>query len=138
MKSPIALAWRPALGLVFMVMPLGDAAFAARPHLDGVWGGDRARLIATDSGANLELECADGSIQGPIQPADDGTFTAVGTFASRGPGPQRVDAPAPPVVRYAGSVTNDLLTLSVWVPGVEQPQTWRLRKGAKTKMVRCY
>ena len=114
------------------------AAPAANAVLLGQWGGDRALLTFTAEGTQLDLECATGTIQGPVQLASDGRFDTVGTFEQLRGGPQREDAkPDPAKARYVGRLEAGTLTLQVW-PAGEAPLVFRLRKGVQVKMVRCY
>lgn len=71
----------------------------------GTWGGDHIGLEVTDKGAQVDFDCAHGSIDEPLTLDSDGRFGAKGSYAPEGPGPQREDQsgqgrPA----RYAGRV----------------------------------
>lgn len=106
--------------------------------LEGKWGGDRLRLVVDKAGATVETDCANGQIAGPIKLSAAGAFEAAGTFEQHQGGPQRADAPASsPGARYSGQVEGDLMTLSITPAGATTAQTFRVRKGAAVKLVRC-
>jgi hypothetical protein len=106
--------------------------------LEGKWGGDRLRLVVDTAGATVETDCATGRIAGPIKLSAGGGFQAMGTFEQHQGGPQRADAPASsPSARYSGQVEGDVMTLSITPAGATTAQTFRVRKGAAVKLVRC-
>ncbi len=104
------------------------------------WGGDRLQLTIDAIGAGrVELDCASGAIVGPLVLSEKGTFVAVGTFAQHRGGPQRAEeAAASAKARYEGEVKSDEMILSILPEGAAQPQVFKLRKGAKVKLVRCF
>lgn len=113
-------------------------AATAAGSLDGLWGGDRLRLVVDADGATLESDCADGRIAGPIVLTGDGSFVATGRFVRHKGGPEVVVAvPASDAARFAGQVKGDMLMLSILPAGASAPQTFNLRKGAAIKLVRC-
>ena len=117
---------------------LAMAVWAAGSSLEGLWGGDRLRLVVDAGGAGIETDCASGRIAGPITLTPSGTFAASGTFDQHQGGPQRADVQPPPSsARYSGEVKGDLMTLSILPAGASAAQTFHLRKGAPVKLVRC-
>lgn len=111
---------------------------AGDKSLEGKWGGDRLRLVVDVAGATVETDCATGRIAGPITLSDDGSFLATGTFEEHRGGAQRADSPASsPNARYRGQVEGDVLTLSILPAGASTAQTFKIRKGAAVKLVRC-
>ncbi len=120
-----------------LVMNLSACAGPAPKHLpEGQWGGDRVRFTVSEGMGRLDLECAGGTIPGPIQLDADGRFQASGHFEAQRGGPQRADE-TPPVARYAGELKGPLLSLQVWPVAGQAPLEFKLRKDAPTKMVRC-
>lgn len=104
----------PAVGSLVAVL----AAAAACAHGDlvapdgplaGEWGGSQGSLVVDAEGADVEIACAFGRIEGPI-------VLAVGRFEGVGPW---WPGPAPPeepfAARYDGEVDGRLLTLSITV-----------------------
>ena len=106
--------------------------------LEGRWGGDRLQLTLDANGGRLELDCASGTIAGPVKSLANGKFSAVGTFDQHSPGPQRADeAAAVGKARYSGEIHDGAMTLSILAAGAGAPQVFHLRKGAAVKLVRC-
>ncbi len=125
-------------GLAVLTGMMMAIAATAAGSLEGVWGGDRMRLVVDADGATLEADCADGRIAGPIVLTGDGTFVATGRFVRHKGGPEVVDAvPASDAARFGGQVKGDTLRLSILPAGASAPQTFNLRKGAAIKLVRC-
>ena len=61
---------------LLMALCFGVTTVAAQPV---IWGGDHVRLEVTRNGAELEFDCATGTITEPL-PDTDGTFSLKGTF----------------------------------------------------------
>ncbi len=116
-----------------------DAAHAGHPAaLDGIWGGIQIVLTMAPSGGHLQMACAEGSIIGPIKMRRDGSFSAKGSYQEFGGGPQRADDSAPaPKARFSGTVHDGAMTLTILPAGSKAPQTHQLRKGARSKLIRC-
>ena len=103
----------------------------------GRWGGTGIAVEVTASGANIELDCAHGTIDAPLSLDAEGRFDQPGTFVRERPGPVRLDEedkgePA----RYSGRLDGEELTLQIQV-GARPPmppltailgRTARLRK----------
>jgi hypothetical protein len=113
------------------------------PPLSGQWGGDRMILTLDATGGRIEMDCASGTLQGPIIPGGDGKFQAQGSFVQHRGGPdlveQQPDAKnAPALTHYAGELQDGVLKLSILAPGSSTPQVFNLRQGARLKLMRCY
>lgn len=117
---------------------LGIAGAAEARAIEGQWGGDRMNLVIDAAGAQLELDCASGRMVGAIRWEANGRFSALGTFDQQQAGPQRADADhAATPARYSGEVNAETMTLSILTEGAKTPQVFKLRKGARVKLVRC-
>src|SRR5436305_13853884 len=57
----------------------------------GTWGGDHVTMTVKASGADLEFDCATGSIAAPIELDRKGSFTVRGQFHAEHGGPVRRD-----------------------------------------------
>src|SRR5215510_16496539 len=55
----------------------------------GVWGGQHIHAQITENGADLEFDCAHGSIPQAITLDSQGRFDVAGKFAAERPGPTR-------------------------------------------------
>lgn len=116
----------------------GCATMDNKPaYLDGHWGGPH--IAATFSGlADIQFDCAAGSIDSLIYPAKDGTFEAKGTYREGSPGPVRVgqifrSQPA----TYSGSVVEEVMTLNVALEDGTMLGPYTLTLGAPPQITRC-
>jgi len=84
------------------------------PVAAGDWGGVGISLIATEQGAQLELDCALGEISQPLVLDAEGGFTLDGTFTPEHGGPVREDEvlESEPAT-YAGIVDGNQMTLTI-------------------------
>ena len=80
----------------------------------GTWGGQHIALQATGTGATYDLDCAHGTIDGPIALDAAGHFTARGTYVQEHGGPTRAEEiPDSRPVTYTGTVQGDQLSLVI-------------------------
>jgi hypothetical protein len=112
------------------------------PALQGVWGSlpgsERMQLTVDANGARFEMDCASGTLAGPITPGADGKFLATGTFAQHQAGPTRADTSAAAVAaKFSGQLTQGEMSLTVTPPGASAAQVFKLREGARVKLLRC-
>ena len=135
------IASRIALFFALLGGPVMAAQMAsASPieSIEGQWGGDRLQLVIDSKGGRLEMDCASGTIRGPIALTANGQFHANGTFEQHKGGPQRADQElAPANVRYSGEVKGDAMKLTIRSPGTPSAQEFNLRRGARVKLIRC-
>jgi len=104
--------------------------------LIGNWGGDRLNLALSETGGTLTLDCASGTIAGPVNPDKAGHFKATGQWTQHTPGPDRADiAPASAPATIEGHITGPTLHLTVTHKGALQRFT--LTEGKPAKLVRC-
>lgn len=105
----------------------------------GGWGGEHIRLEVTDSGAEVEHDCAHGTIARPIVLDGDGRFDVKADFVVERGGPVRRDQP--PTVRparYAGRVEGDTMTLAVTLTDTgEDAGTFTLTRGSSGRLMKC-
>ncbi len=105
----------------------------------GSWGGPHIGLMATDTGATIEYDCAEGRIAGPLRLAPNGDFEWSGVHFPGHGGPIRVDDPANAHdARYTGRADGESLRLTLTlVDGSQPPQTFTLRRGGQANVFRC-
>lgn len=105
----------------------------------GTWGGKHINLEVTDEGASVEFDCARGSISQAIILDDKGRFDVRGTYEAEGHGPTRQGADSDKVnARYAGSVSGDVMTLTVARPESQGGQnSFTLTQGKQGKLWKC-
>jgi hypothetical protein len=82
----------------------------------GTWGGDRIRLDVTSSGANIEYDCAHGTIDEAIVVDGTSRFSVAGTHTfERGGSIRSGKAPDRHPARYNGRVVGDTMEITVAV-----------------------
>ena len=110
--------WRAVAQMAAALPDEGRPRTAGSP-VTGNWGGDDVGLVTSDRGANLDFNCASGSIEGPITPDAEGRFDVAGTYVREGPGPVRPNQLRGQPARYRGKIEGDTMTLSVDLAGTD-------------------
>jgi hypothetical protein len=106
----------------------------------GSWGGPHIRLdVAEDGSAVVELDCAHGTVPGPIVPDGAGAFEVEGRYVREGPGPVREGADQEGVpARYAGKADGGKLTLTITLAGSdEEIGAFELTHGRTPRLTKC-
>ena len=117
----------------------GPAA-PAKAVPNGVWGGEHIRMEVSDSGADIEFDCARGSISQPLQLDDKGRFKVQGIYMAETPAPAAVDGglPASGVkATYTGTLSGSSLRLEVYIEGQDRPRTFDLVQGDQGQLAKC-
>jgi hypothetical protein len=107
---------------------------------NGPWGGLGVSLSVSDSGAEVEFDCAHGTIRGPLRLDAEGRFDLPGVFVRERPGPVREGAPggAEEPARYRGRAHGDTLTLEAFLPGPGRTVgPYTLERGAAPRLRKC-
>lgn len=106
---------------------------------NGVWGGQHIRLEVTDSGANIEYDCAQSTIDEPIIPDAEGNFDVKGKFTAEHGGPIRRDEENNSYsVHYIGKVKGSEMTLTVTNPEKKETiGTFNLTRGSDGRLMKC-
>jgi hypothetical protein len=104
----------------------------------GRWGGPHAAIAFNVGLAEVQFDCASGSIDVPVFPAKDGSFEAKGIYREGAPGPVRVGhifrtQPA----TYSGTVTKEVMTLNVELEDGSLVGPFTLTQGAPAEIIRC-
>ena len=80
----------------------------------GVWGGDHIRAEVTESGAQIEFDCAHGAIDQAIVLNSKGGFDVPGKYAPQHGGPVRDDEESKAIsVHYVGAIRGSELSLTI-------------------------
>ncbi len=104
-----------------------------------VWGGEHIRLQVTEGGADIEYDCAQGTMAQPPVADAGGRFDIKGTHRVEHPGPIRRDEesngrPA----RYTGKISGDTMTLTVTLTDKSETfGTFTLKRGSEGKVFKC-
>jgi hypothetical protein len=105
----------------------------------GSWGGDHVSLVVEPSRADVEFDCAHGSLTVPISLAPGGRFSVTGVFVRERGGPVREDDPSDRhSAQYSGAVDAGRMTLSVTVPDLPSAGArYELVRGATPRLFKC-
>lgn len=114
-------------------------ALDAKPaFLIGSWGGPHAAITFEGGLANVEFDCASGTIDGPVYPGKDGAFTAKGSVRTGTGGPVRVGQIFKSQrASYSGQVDKDAMTLNVTIEDGTAMGPFTLTQGASPLLTRC-
>lgn len=124
-----------AAGLIAVSCTTLDAKPA---FLVGSWGGPHAGIRFEGGLASVEFDCASGTIDGPVYPAKDGSFTAKGSVRTGTGGPVRVGQIFKSQrATYSGQVAKDAMTLNVMIENGTAMGPFALTQGAAPLLTRC-
>ena len=107
---------------------------------NGVWGGEHIRMEVHDSGADIEFDCARGSISQRLELDDKGRFKVQGTYIAETPAPAAVDGSlnaSQGNATYTGDLSASSLRLEVFIKGQETPRTFDLVRGDQGHLAKC-
>jgi hypothetical protein len=107
--------------------------------LTGPWGGNHIRVNVSKSSAEVEFDCAHGTISEAIVLDSEGRFDVAGTFTRERGGPVRRGAESKSVaVRYVGKVEGDTMTLTLkFVETQADGGTFTLTQGSEGRLFKC-
>ena len=127
----------PILGAALLLA--GCSTLDDKPdYLFGAWGGPHVGITFEGGLANVEFDCASGTIDRPVYPTKSGDFSAKGSLRTGTGGPVRVgqifkSQPA----TYSGTVVNDVMTLSIKLEDGTAGGPFTLMRGAQPQLTRC-
>ena len=107
--------------------------------LPGVWGGEHVRFEVTEGGANVEYDCAHGTVEGKIVVDSLGRFNVYGLHYEERGGPVRPgDGATGYRVRLSGRVGGSLMKLTVTRPGTREViGTFSLARDKEPHLTKC-
>ena len=115
-----------------------SALEAKPPYLAGVWGGPHVAVAFQGGMAEVQFDCASGSIDMLVYPAKDGSFSAKGVYHVGSPGPVRVGQIfVSQQATYSGSVVKGQMVLSVELEDGSLVGPFNLIQGAPPQIMRC-
>jgi hypothetical protein len=105
----------------------------------GVWGGKHIRFEVTEGGANVEYDCAHGTVEGKIVVDAQGRFNVSGLHYEEHGGPVRPgDDAAGYRVRLSGRAGGSLMKLTVTRAGTRKViGTFDLARDREAELVKC-
>jgi hypothetical protein len=94
-------------------------------------------MMISRTGARLEYDCADSTIDQPIILDAKGKFSAKGSYTPDRGGPRR-SAAAAGRARYVGEVSADAMKLTVTLESTKEPVgVFTLRRGEDPLLTKC-
>ncbi len=106
----------------------------------GNWGGLHAGMVVSDTGADIEYDCAAGRISAPMYLDAHGDFDLPGLFIETGPGPTPANDSLIPKLpaRYTGHTNGKTMTFTMTVlDGSVAPQTYTVTYGGNPNVQKC-
>lgn len=112
---------------------------AADALTPGMWGGEHISFEVTETGANVEYDCAHGTIEGKIVVDAQGRFNVYGLHYEEHGGPVRPgDGGGGYRVRLSGRVGGSLMKLTVTRAGTRKVVgTFDLARDREPFLVKC-
>ena len=128
-----------APALLLPLLALGCASVGpANAPLTGAWGGPHIGLTIGAARTEIQYDCADGAIEGPILPDTDGRFSVEGIHRPGHGGPAIQDEVLPTyLVRFVGTVRGAKMTLTGRVENGVLLGPFTLVRGAEPGIFRC-
>ena len=104
-----------------------------------VWGGEHIRLQVTENGAEIEYDCAQGTMSQPPVAGAGGRFDIKGTHRAEHAGPIRRDEESNDrPARYTGKIVGDQMTLTVTLTDKSETfGNFTLMRGSEGKVFKC-
>jgi len=122
-----------------LVLVSGCSTLQGKPsHLVGMWGGPHAGIEFSGGLADVQFDCASGTIDEPITAGADGKFLVKGTYRTGAPGPIRVGQSfRSQTATYTGEVVKTEMNLKVALEDGTALGPFTLTEGASPQLTRC-
>ena len=105
-------------------------------HVGGMWGGPHAGIVFQGGLAEVQFDCAAGSLDEPIRA--EGPFLVNGTYRAGASGPIRVGQIfRSQRAKYSGEVTKTVMTLNVMLEDNSTLGPFTLTEGQPPQLTRC-
>ena len=117
-----------------------SAAAPAEAVPNGVWGGEHIYMEVNDSGADIEFDCARGSISHRLELDDKGRFKIQGIYIAERPASAAADGgltASGVKTTYTGTLSGSRLRLEVFIEGQDKPRTFVLVRGDQGDLAKC-
>ncbi len=124
---------------LLVIFYIGCTSSISQIDLAGNWGGEHISLTVLDSTANLEFDCAHGSIDEPISVDTEGNFEVTGKYVIEHGGPIRIDETLEKYPSlYKGRIEGEKMTLIIILKDTEtEIDTFWLTRGAEPIIYKC-
>jgi hypothetical protein len=129
------------IAIVCAILPIpmqsDSEAGAAKTIPTGVWGGEHIRMEVSRDAAEIEFDCASGTITKPLLLDGKGQFRLAGTYKREHPAPVQSDGDSGFNAVYSGTLHGNRLRLEVSVSGVEGIKSFDLVKDNQGTLAKC-
>lgn len=105
--------------------------------LDGAWGGDRIRLVASARDLRLQIDCLAGHVESPVTLDKGGTFRVSLRLAPMRGVERDGGEPDASLAEITGAVTKDAMRLTVGPAGRDGAGVYQLTRGGKATLPNC-
>jgi hypothetical protein len=103
-----------------------------------VWGGEHVEMELTRSGANLDFDCAVGTIDQALAVNAKGQFRATGTYTRESPGPTRGNGNPATAATYVGTIEGESMHLEIVLANSKETVgTFDLVRGRSGHVMKC-
>jgi hypothetical protein len=129
-----------SLGLMLLIVgPAVSKPRKAHRLPTGPWGGPHIRIEVGPRSAEIDYDCARGTINGPLTVDSRGRFSWRGTHHREHAGPIRVGEQGNDrAATYSGFVKGDSMTLTVKLSETNEVlETYTLKRGSFGRVVKC-
>lgn len=122
-----------------LIVASGCSTLEGKPsHLIGIWGGPHAGIEFSGGLADVQFDCAAGTIDEPITAGGDGKFLVKGTYRTGATGPIRVGQMfKSQTATYSGEVAKTVMNLAVTLEDGTALGPFTLTEGAPPQLTRC-
>ena len=128
---------RLAIGLAAAAMVAGCETIENKPtHVGGLWGGPHAGIIFRGGLAEVQFDCAAGTIDEPVRA--NGPFLVNGSYRAGASGPVRVGQIfRSQRAKYSGEVNKTVMTMTVMLEDNSTLGPFTLTEGQAPQITRC-
>lgn len=136
-----AVASRPAQGYNMIVPKLMATVDQTRLYAvtPGNWGGTGINVVVEKKSVNVQYDCAEGEMSGPLKTDKKGNFRVDGFHTRHAFGPTRLDnMPRALPARYEGKIIGNVMTVKVTLTKTnEVVGEFTLERGKTGRLRRC-
>jgi hypothetical protein len=95
-------------------------------------------MEVTDAGADIEFDCARGTISQHLAVDAQGRFKLQGSYKAETPAPAAADDGSSGIAAtYSGALSGSSLRLEVLIDGQDMPKTFDLMQGDQGHLAKC-
>ena len=121
-----------------LAFSIGFAARRTNRLTNGSWGGLHIRMEINNGAAEIDYDCANGAIGGPLTFDSQGRFSWPGFYTRESHGPIRMGkTPARMSATYSGSIKGDTMSLTVKLPDGQTLDSFTLTRGSSGRVWKC-